>query len=73
VDDQGRLRVRVRAAPDGGAANKAILRTLADALDVAPSTVVLVAGASSRVKRVELDVAPSVLSARWPGLLTREE
>ena len=73
VDDQGRLKVRVRAAPADGAANKAVLKALAADLGLPQSMVVLIAGATSRVKRVGLDVAPSVLHGRWPGLLTRDQ
>jgi len=66
----GVLRARVAAAPVDGAANASLLRLLAAELDVAPSTLRLVAGVSSRVKVVEaegLDAAS--IERRWPGLV----
>ena len=50
----GALRVAVHAPPDKGRANAAILETLAEALGLRPSQVVLTAGATSRRKRVLL-------------------
>jgi uncharacterized protein len=70
VGDGGVLRIRVRAVPADGAANKAVLKTLAAALDVAPSAVALVSGARSRVKRISVDVESEVVERLWPGLLT---
>ena len=72
--ERGELRVRVRAAPAQGAANRAVLRTIADALRIAPSRVVLRAGAASRSKRISVeDLDAATIVARWPGLLTRTE
>jgi hypothetical protein len=69
VDDEGRLRARVRAAPADGQANEALLRLLADELALGLRDVTLVRGDSARVKLVEV-VGPTaeVLAARWPGL-----
>jgi uncharacterized protein YggU (UPF0235/DUF167 family) len=47
--------VRVRAAPVEGAANAALERLLADALDVPKSRISVAKGASARVKTVEID------------------
>lgn len=44
------LKVRVRVAPEEGAANAAIGKLLAKAAGIAPSQVVLASGATSRVK-----------------------
>ena len=72
VGRNGELLVRVRAAPADGAANEAVLRTIAAACSVAPSRVTLVRGATTRVKVVEIDgVTGDEMAARWPGLLTR--
>ncbi|MGE3148813.1 MAG: DUF167 family protein [Pseudorhodoplanes sp.] len=51
-DGQAVLKARVRAAPQDGAANDALIRLVARACDVAPRDVSLVAGATARVKRV---------------------
>jgi hypothetical protein len=49
-----RLLVRVTAPPVDGKANAALLRLLADALDIPVSRLRLVAGASSRDKILEV-------------------
>jgi uncharacterized protein len=74
VAETGELRVRVRAAPADGEANDAVRRTIAGALRIAPSRVILKSGAASRSKRIALEgVDRSAIAARWPGLLTRDE
>ena len=71
VGPAGELRVRVKAAPAGGAANAAALRVVAQALDVAPSRVRLDRGATARRKVIAVDdVDAQKLLRRWPGLLT---
>jgi uncharacterized protein YggU (UPF0235/DUF167 family) len=63
----------VSAAPADGAANKALLRLVADACGVPPSAVVLEAGATSRTKRLRVEgVAVAVLRDRWPDLALRD-
>lgn len=65
----GLLRVRVASAPVDGAANASLLRLLATELDVPPTAVRLVAGASSRVKVVEVEgLDAGAIGSRWPGL-----
>jgi hypothetical protein len=49
------LRVRVTAAPHDGEANHAVTGLLAKALDVAPSRVVLVRGATARDKLFRIE------------------
>jgi uncharacterized protein YggU (UPF0235/DUF167 family) len=72
VTAAGELRCRVSAAPADGAANKALLRLVAEACGVPPSAVVLEAGATSRTKRLRVDgVSADGLRARWPGLAVR--
>ena len=51
-DGRAVLRVRVAAAPSEGEANSALAHLIAKALRVAPRDVTLVAGATSRVKRI---------------------
>jgi uncharacterized protein (TIGR00251 family) len=50
----GALRVAVNAPPDKGKANAAILQVLAGALGLKPSQIALIAGETSRRKRVLL-------------------
>jgi uncharacterized protein YggU (UPF0235/DUF167 family) len=52
-----------------GAANQALLRLLADELDVPRRNVRLVAGAASRTKLVVIDdIDPDRVLERWPDL-----
>ena len=67
VDAAGRplLKVRVSAPPADGAANAAVLKTLAEALGLPRSALSLAAGASARVKQVEVrGLDPASLAAR---------
>jgi uncharacterized protein YggU (UPF0235/DUF167 family) len=65
----GVLAVRVAAPPVDGAANAALIRVLAAALDVPPSAIAVVAGTTARVKRVEVRGMPAAaIAARWPDL-----
>jgi len=62
--------IRVRAVPADGAANKAVRATVAKALGRPKSTVELVAGATSRLKRLRISGVPSELTAvvrGWPA------
>lgn len=49
------LSVRVTAVPEGGRANAALCRVIAEALDVPKSSVRVVRGGASRHKRVEVE------------------
>ena len=51
----GSLRVKVRARPEKGLANQAVLRLLARCLGVAPANLSIVRGATSRDKLVQID------------------
>jgi uncharacterized protein YggU (UPF0235/DUF167 family) len=63
------LRARVAAPPVEGAANQALVRLIADELDVARRSVRLVAGAAGRDKLIAVDgVSADTVLARWPGL-----
>ncbi len=48
---EGRLQAKVRARPEDGKANAAVLALLAQALDIAPSRIELLRGATSREKQ----------------------
>ncbi len=64
----GELHARVRAAPVDGAANEALLRLVADALDVPRSSIRLLAGGRSRLKLVEVDgISDEEAQARLRG------
>jgi uncharacterized protein YggU (UPF0235/DUF167 family) len=54
ADGRAVVKIRVRAAPREGAANAALLRLIAQALDVPPRQVSLAGGASARVKRIKI-------------------
>jgi hypothetical protein len=65
----GRLLVRVAAAPADGAANEALLRLIAESVGVPRGSVRLVAGATGRTKIVGVTGADRAsLVARWPDL-----
>lgn len=66
---EGTLRVRVQAPPVDGAANTALVRVLASALGVPPSSIRIVSGATARRKVVEVDgLRREALRSRWPDL-----
>lgn len=58
------LVVRVKAAPEAGKANTAACRTVAAFLDVAPSTVEVVRGHTSRHKVLEVPLPQDELAVR---------
>jgi len=65
----GELRARVAAPAVNGAANHAILRLIAEELDVPRTSVRLAAGATGRRKLVTVEgIEPAAVLARWPGL-----
>jgi uncharacterized protein YggU (UPF0235/DUF167 family) len=55
AEDDGRVVIRVRSAPEGGRATAAAARALADALGVAPGRIALRSGARSRTKVFAID------------------
>ena len=57
------LKVRVRAAPQDGEANEAARKVIAKALKIAASSVMLEAGATSRVKVMMIIGDPVVLES----------
>ena len=67
----GALRLRVRAAPADGEANEALLRLIAEALEVPRSSVSIVGGTTSRTKLVAVDdAARQRIQLLWPALVT---
>ena len=69
ADGRSVLKVRVRAAPIEGEANAALVRLLAKSLGVAPRHVSLVAGATARIKRLEIAGAGAALAAALARLV----
>ena len=49
------LRVRIRAVPEKGKANEALIAYLAENLDISKSSISLVSGQSARIKRVAIE------------------
>jgi uncharacterized protein YggU (UPF0235/DUF167 family) len=68
-DGMAVLRVRVRAIADRGAANAAVIGLVADALGVSRGAVRLKAGATSRLKTLEIAGEPESLLARAASLV----
>jgi len=69
VSEEGVLQARVSAPAVGGAANTALVRLLADELDVSRGSVRLVAGSTGRHKLIMVDgVTPQRVALLWPGI-----
>jgi uncharacterized protein YggU (UPF0235/DUF167 family) len=68
-DGSAVLRMRVRAVPDRGKANAAVIALLAKALDVPKSAITLVSGDTARLKTVAIAAEPAELVARLLPLL----
>lgn len=50
----GALRVRVKAAPSGGKANREVVRTVAAAIGLPPSSVAIIRGTTARAKTLAI-------------------
>jgi hypothetical protein len=65
----GVLRVRVTRPPADGEANRAVIRLVARALELAPSRMALVSGERSRRKRLRVDgIGDEELARRLAGI-----
>jgi uncharacterized protein (TIGR00251 family) len=62
-DGRAVLKVRVRAAPSEGEANDALCQLIAKSLGVPKRDVVLVAGATARIKRLAISGDGAMLAA----------
>jgi uncharacterized protein (TIGR00251 family) len=69
ADGRAVLKVRVRAAPSEGAANAALIKVIAAALDTAPRNVSLTAGAAARLKRIKIAGDAAALAATLGGVV----
>ena len=68
ADRRSVLKVRVRAAPSEGDANDALIRLIAKVLGVPRRDVALVAGATSRIKRLVISGDCAALAAKLETL-----
>jgi uncharacterized protein (TIGR00251 family) len=73
ADGRAFIKARVRAAPADGEANTALCRLIAGAIDVALRDVTIVAGATSRVKRVHVRGQAAAIIATLRTLVTRHD
>ncbi len=64
------LKVRVRAVPEAGEANAALLRLLAKSLKIPSSAVTLKSGATARLKIVRIAGEPAELCERLEALIS---
>jgi uncharacterized protein len=62
------LKARVRAVPEDGKANAALVALLAASLGVPKSAIRIASGATGRLKRVEIAGDVELLTARLEGL-----
>ena len=70
---QGRLEARVRAVPEDGRANAALVQLVADEIGVPKSTVSVAAGKTARLKTLLIAGDPKALEARAAAWLKRFE
>jgi len=68
ADGVAHLKARVRAVPEDGKANAALIVLLAAKLDVPKSAVRIASGATARLKRIEIAGGGAELIARLEGL-----
>ena len=67
--DRAHLEASVRALPEKGAANVALLRLLAKRLDLPRSTIRIARGASARYKAIAIAGDPKMLTQRLRPLI----
>ena len=63
ADGRAVLKARVRAAPEGGKANAALIKLVAEALDAPAGAVSIVSGHTARVKKLFIAGDPASLVA----------
>jgi uncharacterized protein YggU (UPF0235/DUF167 family) len=63
ADGRAVLKARVRSVASEGAANDALVRLIANTLDIAPRRVTLAAGATARIKRLTIEGDGAALAA----------
>ena len=71
ADGRPYLKARVRAVPENGKANAALVKLVAKVAGVAKSDVALISGGSARMKTLRIDANPQDLAMRLDGALSR--
>ncbi len=72
ADGRAVLKIRVRAVPEAGAANAALIRVLAKALALPASAITLQSGATSRLKSLRLVGDAPVLAAQLAAICGKD-
>ena len=72
-DGRGALKARVRAVPQKGRANEALARLLADQLGLPAASIIIAAGATSRLKAVLLAGESQTLAKALAAALAQSE
>ena len=72
-DGRSVLKARVRAVPEDGKANLALLRLLADQLDLPMRALSLATGATGRTKVIRIEGTPAATLARLAALRGRDQ
>jgi uncharacterized protein len=70
ADGRAVLKARVRAVPEAGKANAAMVRLIAGALDVAPAKIIVESGATGRVKSLRIAGEAETLARRLAALVS---
>ncbi len=68
---EGRVQARVRAVPEGGRANAALVELVADEIGVPKSTIEVTAGHIARLKSLHIKGDAAALEARVAAWLKR--
>jgi uncharacterized protein YggU (UPF0235/DUF167 family) len=69
ADGRAVVKIRVRAVPENGAANAALIRLLAEKLDLPASAIRLESGATARIKVLRVTGDAAALAARIAAIL----
>ena len=69
-DGKSVLKLRVRAVPDDGEANRAVEALIAHSLDVPRRTVRITSGQTARIKHIVVDGDPALLLKKLRDLTT---
>jgi uncharacterized protein (TIGR00251 family) len=72
-DGRARLKIRVRAVPENGKANAALIKLVAKGLEVATRDVSIAAGAASRLKQGRISGDSKSLVSKLSALVSPEK